>query len=102
MRSAARQIAASKSLIAGSADSLDWDVSILHSTGAGHIAAKGLLMHVCAGGCAVRCIEADLGAVIIKAGQNVVHKLEVLAGSVRQYEAGTHDRDLCVLNLQHR
>ncbi len=41
-----------------------------------------------------------LGTVIIHASKNVVHKVKLLARSVRQYETSTHDGDLCMLNLQ--
>jgi len=42
-----------------------------------------------------------LGNVIIHAGQDVVHEVESPAGLVGKYEACTHDRDLCMLNLRH-
>ncbi len=41
-----------------------------------------------------------LGTVIIHAGQDVVHEVKLLARSVRQNEASTHDGNLCMLNLQ--
>ena len=40
-----------------------------------------------------------LGTVVIHAGQDVVHEVKLLARSVRQNEASTHDGDLCMLNL---
>ena len=44
--------------------------------------------------------QCHLGTVIVQAGKGVVHELEAFAGSVRQNEAGPHDGDLCMLNLQ--
>ena len=44
-------------------------------------------------------ISADLGNIIIQAGKDVVHELELLAWSVRQDEAGLHNGDLSMLNL---
>ena len=43
-----------------------------------------------------------LGTVVIHAGQNVVHEVELLSGPVGQNKAGTHDRDLCMLNLYYK
>lgn len=33
----------------------------------------------------------NLGTVIVQAGKDVVHEVELPAWSVRQYEAGSHD-----------
>ena len=42
-----------------------------------------------------------LGTVVIHAGQDVVHKVKPPSGLVGEYEACTHDRNLCMPNLQH-
>ncbi len=42
-----------------------------------------------------------LGTVIIHAGQDIVHEVKPPAGLVGKNEACTHDRDFCMLDLQH-